>query len=377
MTAWNPYPAALKRIGPLPEEDLQKYIFLRLTGREADPPWDWSRNQEAPEDFLIWAFGDGSTQLAKKLSGCVVNMVPGHFAALMEGRPGEAPVLSRLLYLAASIKAVDAAAALQKVLLNRGKICLETAEKLLKSGPVPWGETLLHQAMETLSLLEAESEPRERRAKIPFWEPIARGDVTGFPKNTRTIALRALARLNWKTALENYLHYYVDILFEEWQKGRRKHSLERELANMINFFIHLSRHREEERMFGARPGLLEDPTPIARGFGGATDKSGVLPLLEGSLNLLCNSALVFEGDHEMQRRWQEKFKQAILDEVLWPVGGVLKRVAIDEAAREYGDKKKNKKPVDKFAALGRFRKADQMITGETVHSRPTPVRAAL
>jgi hypothetical protein len=376
MTTWNPYPEALKWIEALPEEDLQKYIFFRLTGREADPPWDWSRGQEAPEDFLIWAFGDGSSELAKKLSGCLIDMLPGHFAAFMEGRPGEAPVISRLLYLAASIKAVAAAPALHKVLLNRGKICPETAQKLLESGPVPWGESLLHQALDTLGLLEAESEPQERRAKIPFWAPIAQGNMSGFPKNTRLIALRALARLNWKTAVESYLHYYLDILIEDSQKGRRKHSLERKLANIINFFIQLSRPRQEERMFGLQPGLLEDPTPITRGFRGAAHKSGVIPLLEGSLNLLCNSALVFDGDHEMQHRWQEKYRQAIVDEARWPVGSVLARVAVEEAAVEAGDKKKDKKNVDEFAVLGRFREAGEMIRVKPVYSRTAPVRDA-
>ncbi len=337
MKSWNPYKDAFKCIAGKHEDELKRYLFLRLTGREANPPYDWTRNQEAPEEFLVWAATAGDESFQELFAACLKDMLDEHLTDWLNGTQGEERIVSRLLYIAEVTQATGAALVFQKALLHEGRPKVDVLSRMHKAESVPWGETLLHQALGALSILESRMPRGERRARDPFWRPILDGrfeDQLGLAKNLRFIALRALGRMGWKVALEEDLHHVLGEFDPAMQTGRGRNVIIRELATLINFFVQESKRQEGARTFNPKPTLIENPTPLSKGFQRFATRKELHAVLEEALKLLCESPKPFDNDVIRQQQWKSELLPKILTEISGlGVGDVVKAAKISDISR--------------------------------------------
>ena len=343
MSEWNPYESALAKLKDMPPAAVQQYVFTRLAGGVSEPMHNWSRNQEAPEDFLVWAHKGGDGALKTNIEGATVALlmrVLEHFGAVC---PHESQLLSRLLYLAAAIRCTGAGSALQEKLVTpKGCLELSLANRLVKETGIPWGETLLHQALATLSVLEKGMEGRYRRAREAFWTPIVRLDEQPYkalPSSLQIVALRALARLNWLSLEENWdsgketsiACYVIKSLHEDKQRGQPEDAVARKLADALNFCVQESVLQEQQQPIWRRmPDLLHDPTPISKAFRSVDSNPEVVRLLEAALAVIGRSLAVFGGERALQDLWQRR-ERYVMDQVFAPNPDVISREAREKA----------------------------------------------
>ncbi|MCD4742174.1 MAG: hypothetical protein K8R67_06825 [Desulfobacteraceae bacterium] len=320
MSEWDPYIIAFENIKCISVEKLQEYIFLRLTGREADPPCNWSRNQEAPEGFLIWANSAGNPDFQGKLLAALKNMVEKHIQEFIArpALPGSANILSRLFYISEMIQATNIVKILKQEIIKDGQIRIDVAKKLGNANIIPWGETLLHQTLSLLSVLEMLIESPNKFEVKSFWIPILKRDEDrikkNLPLNTCKIALKALGTENWKETIEKYFHYYVQhFLKNEIDQGQSELAVERELADTIYFFLLESKRQQEIFFYISRltPTLFNDPTPLGISFQFFATEEKIITVLRGALKYLCNSPRVF-NNVELQRNWKNFFSEDII-----------------------------------------------------------------
>ncbi len=335
MTSWNPYGDVLERVSRKTPEELKEYVFLRLAGREADPKYDWSRNQETPEEFLIWANSAGDEGFRQRLADCLRDILDEQLGDWLAGNPGGDRVASRVLYTAEVVRATSVTPVLQEALIEKGRPRRSALRRLLAAAPVPWGETLLHQSLGALSILEREMPRGERRARKSFWRPILVGPLElSLPKNLRTIALRSLGRMAWRATMEEGLAYVIDDIDNERKAGRSEVVLVRELAALINFFVQESVHQEAARTFGGESTLIEDPTPLVEAFCRFATRTELLAILKKALVLVASQPKAFGDAPSRQKEWVDVYISAILGEILaLGIGNVARRVRMGRIAK--------------------------------------------
>lgn len=331
MESWSPYHRAFERLTAMSDSDIEEYVYRRLSGREADPPYESSRNQEGPEAFLVWAFGDGTTAPAAGLARGASSLLSRHFPLFVAGHKTEARLLSRLLYLAVRFHAWDAAKPIQNALVAKGVLNETNAELLRKARDVPHAGTLLHQALVALGYLSTGLRAGDAQAQVAFWAPIVRGEAA-HESGMRLIALKALALRNWKQAIERYLAHYIRELLDALDGGRPRHLVVQDLANVLSFFTYQSRLQTKPSIAGPDPNLLEDPTPLSVAFGCfAREERAARPLalLEDALNLLRSDPRLF-GDDSLWRQWNSgKYILFTVEEACTPCPDVRRRLAVD------------------------------------------------
>lgn len=334
MADWNPYQSALIELREMGSGGMEEYIVTRLAGGASEPLHNWSRNEEAPEDFIIWAHGANDAQLAGELESATARLVRSHLEGLGGNHPYEGQVLSRLLYLGTAIKSVAVGKVLGDFLtIPPWQLNLDLARELVAVKQIPWAETLLHQALATLSVLEKEMPREERRASRELWRPIVRrcpapyDDAQRFPLSLQIVALRALARFNWlsiqsgwerplnqtDTDLTDLGCYVTGALHEELARGRSQRRVARDLADVLNFFIQesISQSTQEPTRY-PKGDLLDDPTPIARAFHRLADNAQAMNLLQLALDLIAKASRAFGDDRNRQRAWQEDQPRVML-----------------------------------------------------------------
>ncbi|OGV85810.1 MAG: hypothetical protein A3K19_33720 [Lentisphaerae bacterium RIFOXYB12_FULL_65_16] len=347
MPDWNPYESALSKLKDMSPEAVQEYLFTRLAGGVSEPMHNWSRNQEAPEDFLVWAHRGGDGTLKTNIEAATATLLKAVLERFGGVCPHESQVLSRLLYLAAAIRCAGAGMVLQEKLVTReGGLALSLATRLLKEAEIPWGETLLHQTLATLSVLEKGMEDRRRRARSAFWHPIARLDEPRYdtlPSSLQIVALRALARLNWLYLTENwdsgrtYIACYVTkSLHEDIKRTQPMDAVARELADALNFFIQESILQERQEPGRRRkPDLLQDQTPIARAFWFVAGNPEVSGLLRMALAVIGRSSAVFGGDRGLQDSWLSR-EWRVMKELFAVDPSIQRDEAVDKASDQPG-----------------------------------------
>jgi len=317
MTDWNPYENAYKRlVEKLDDEtELRSSILMRLTGREADPEYNWSRNQEPPEKFYIWANKRGDDAFRVKFENAISGMIEDCFES---EDPDRVDTISRLLYLAELIEARPVAKLLRDRLIKKGKISRDKAQALREMAPAPWAQTLLHQALGTLSVIES-TLPKKEQSPFGFWEPLHEKTGSGvyaeyvFPPDLRLIALRAMGRVSWEKALKDNLKHAIDA----FDPGKN-HSIT-ELAGLINFFIHQSKQQtKRDNQYGiikSSPTLVAEPYPLVPGFLTHANNSEVIGMLRKSLIIISRSRKVFEGEKVSDKEWHDDYIREILEEI--------------------------------------------------------------
>jgi len=333
METWNPYKEALARLVKMNAADLSKYILLRLTGREADPEYDWSRNQEAPEDFLIWANGVGEPPFRDLLRNCIKELLTEHMADWLSRRGVEREdvFVSRLVYLGEVSRVEQIVTILQDTLVERGKLRLENAQRLQAAGSVPWGETLLHQSLGALSSLEGLN-PDRAKARAEFWWPILEGRFEGEPglrPSLRSIAFHRLVQTNWVNAVEIGLYFAVQPIVSELNQGQgSKFMMTRRLAGLISFLFEESL-RQKTRL----PPLVEDPTPLAQAFQRFATNETLISMLEEALRMLAMDSAAVGSDFDRDE-WLKYYVPAILDETRGNWVGSVPALVLLERTKE-------------------------------------------
>jgi hypothetical protein len=325
MTNWNPYEGALTRLVAMSDEELRRYILQRLTGRATVPDYDISRNQESPEDFLIWANSRSNDLFRARLAAAVIDLASIHlneYGAHSDRalQAEQIDILSRLLRVGEVIGAPPIAEFLRARLVTQGKLDLGFAKSLLAMAPAPWSESLLHQALGALSIIESQMGESPGRTRIAFWEPLLHEECLrgeGLPLDLRMIAFRALVRMGWKAAIENHLAYVVPHF--EPREGASQSELDAavtELANLLSFLALESRRQEASADRIARsPTLIEEPYPLVPGFRRYANHGQLLLVLSQSLSLLARSHRVFKGEPVSPIEWRDLYVDAILDEI--------------------------------------------------------------
>ena len=321
METWSPYKEALARLVRMSATDLSKYILLRLTGREADPEYDWSRNQEAPEDFLLWANSVGGPPFRDLLRNCIKELLTEHMADWLgsRGQEREDVIVSRLVYLGEVGRIEQAVTVLQDSLVERGKLRLDSAQRLQSAGPVPWGETLLHQSLGALSVLEGLS-PDRAKARAEFWWPILEGRFegeAGLRPSLRSIAFHRLVQTSWVNAVEIGFYFAVQPIVSELNQGQgSKFMMTRRLAGLIGFLFEESL-RQKTRL----PPLVEDPTPLAQAFQRFATNETLIGMFEEALKMVATDSDAV-GSKFNSDEWLKYYVPATLDEVREGMGSV-------------------------------------------------------
>lgn len=297
---WDPYKQSIELVKEMSEDDLKTYIFNRFTGRESNPAYDWGKNQESSEDFLIWTHGVGDPTYKKRLENCLCEMVDEYLDKQINQPSVESKyVLSRLLYLSEIIKAKCVLPSIYKYiveetgLLNRNTACL-----LSQANDIPWGETLLHQILGTQITLEYIC---ERKAPIVFWSTIANGGVSiDLPGSIVPVAIRGMGSVDWLFTVEIWLDTYIGFLLTQLTDETR-HRTKRNLSNMINFFLQESVRQKTKDPSSKTPSLFEDPTPLINGFWSFVNNDDIVALfniyliIRKSLGMIAN----YRQDGEM------------------------------------------------------------------------------
>lgn len=336
-TDWNPYKQALNRLQQKNKAQLVEYMALRLSGREADPPYNWPRNEEAPEDFLVWAYNSGGAAWRMRFDGCLSELLQQHFAQFGQIFPGGEQVVSGLLHVAAAVKSPGGRSALQDALIDkRGLLKMELASKLASVQDVPWSQTLLHQALAVLSVLEKELPRWERQARESFWEPLMTRlpPCDELPVSLQAVAIRALARLDWRHIRVYLKHFMTGLCKSELERGRPEQGVAQELAGVLNFLVQESKLQEAAEDADRRvKHLLEDTTPISLAFHSLAADAQVIRVLQMALRLIGDSEKTFAGDLACQKRWKQDYEEATITSIYDSQPNVLACLQVREAMR--------------------------------------------
>ncbi len=290
----NPYKVAFVGLQEKSEDDIKTYLLSRLSGLESKPMYNWVRNQEPPEAFLIWAYNNGKQAFKKKLAGCFEKILDETLSDFFEPKkPSEVKeLISRLLYLGEMIFFQETQKALRKFLRKKEVLDVERAIALSLAKDVPWADTLLHQALSMLAYIENSLRNKDQSKEIAFWEPIMCGHLKKLPQDLRIISFHALGRIKWKLALEKYLPYFLEYLTEEYKNHNNESRINEKLVSMLYFFV-----KESD---GA---ILEDPTPIVEGF--SPDSTLMENRLEKAMSMLCRFPELFNSPNSC-KEWKEK-----------------------------------------------------------------------
>jgi len=348
MAEWNPYENAFERLIQKTDTELCESIHLRLTGREADPEYNWSRNQEPPERFYEWACERGGEGFRKRFGNALRSMIDGCLNNAAD--PDRVDSISRLLYLAELIKAQEVAELLRQRLRNKGKLNLEVADEFLKMSPAPWAPSLLHQALGALSVIEStmsesDGPPRTFWEALHEYKKVNEKRIYRFASDLRLIALRALGRLNWKKALLDDLKHAIEAFLPKENQNRSEKSLTSDLAALISFFIHESKRQEQEArqktFCRSGPTLVEEPYPLVPAFKLHAANRSLMSILENALLMLSRSGKVFEGESVGPDEWRVEYIRETMEEICGHAIGCNSIRARVQIAREVANVKQS------------------------------------
>ena len=373
-TTWNPYSQAFEHMKKLSEEELKEYVFLRLTGREAEPEYNWSRNQELPESFLIWSYNADDPSFKRLFRKCIAEMLEAHASKIIqsddrnENMLFEESIFSRLLHLSYTLEIPDALQLLKELLIDNGKLNRGNAYRLFRAQPIPWDDSLLHQSLAALSRLDAKA--KHPTADYQFWKEIFEGRLEeewNLPKDLRLIGLQSYARLNWSGAIAEGMPWIISGVFiPSITKGYNHEKLTRKLALLLQFFIEESKIQEADQLGGHRKAtLLENPQRLVEAFRNTAGNRKLLRLLRDALQLLSNSRKLFGNNSETQHEWSNDFIPAILSTIVQPGGSVLERIKMRRLSE-----------VDPLKRLALLRRINKLSESEAVSEPFTSAKAA-